>query len=289
MSYSLYIHTNLINRKKYIGITSQPCSYRWGVDGKGYNNQPKFFNAIQKYGWNNFRHEIIYTNLSKEEALEKETQLIRKLDTIKNGYNTSYSENVVSKRVLCKTTNTVFESVAEAAQYANITPSTLSHCLSGDWDTCGDLNGDKLEWEYVDFPELNEMAKTKKQKRKETREDRYTNKTAQQIIEDYKKGESIRSLNKKYGYSREMIKHLLEFNNIEILSSKQKCGKKVCKIDDNRKILDTYNSIGDALRSLGINSNDTTRIKKACEEKWRKVKGFHWRWAIEVLDGQYGF
>ena len=286
MSYSVYIHTNLINQKQYVGITCQPCVNRWGIDGKGYKKQSKFFNDIQKYGWNNFKHEILYTNLSKEKALEKETQLIKELDTIKNGYNTSYSENVASKRILCKTTNTIFESVSDAAQYANIDPSTLSHCLSGDWDTCGNFNGNKLEWEYVDFPELNEKAKIKKQERKEKREAEYNNEIAQKIIEEYKNGESIRTLYKKYGYSRERIKYLLEFHNIQVLSSEQRCRKGVCKVDDNENILDTYNSIADALRSLGINPNDPGRIKKACEEKWRKVKGFHWRWAQEVLNNE---
>ena len=33
-----------------------------------------------------------------------------------------------------------------------------------------------------------------------------------------------------------------------------------------------------ALRSLGLNPNNTSRLKLACEEPWRKVGGYHWKW-----------
>ena len=47
-TYSVYVHENLINGKKYIGITSQKPSYRWGKNGSNYKFQSKFFNAIKK-------------------------------------------------------------------------------------------------------------------------------------------------------------------------------------------------------------------------------------------------
>ena len=72
MNYNVYKHTNLINHKSYIGITSQKCENRWGINGKGYELQPKFYHAIQKYGWDNFQHDILYTNLDKETALKIE-------------------------------------------------------------------------------------------------------------------------------------------------------------------------------------------------------------------------
>lgn len=86
--WSVYIHTCLINQKSYVGITSKKPEYRWGSNGDGYKRQ-SFYNAIQKYGWDNFEHKIVASNLSEKEAKEMEIYLIDKLQSHihKNGYN----------------------------------------------------------------------------------------------------------------------------------------------------------------------------------------------------------
>ena len=87
--YTLYCHTNNINGKRYIGITSKPLSRRFGKDGANYSKSRYFDAAIQKYGWNNFSHEIWHTGLSKEEAEEYERYYIAAFDTQNRsrGYN----------------------------------------------------------------------------------------------------------------------------------------------------------------------------------------------------------
>lgn len=84
------------NKKVYIGITCQKPSLRWRSDGSGYKPRsgrrpPKVWNAILKYGWNNVVHEILYDNLSKEEAIEKEIELISLYNSTDDryGYNIS--------------------------------------------------------------------------------------------------------------------------------------------------------------------------------------------------------
>lgn len=52
--YIVYIHTNKINQKKYVGITSKTPERRWGINGCNYKDCPAFWNAIQKYGWEEF-------------------------------------------------------------------------------------------------------------------------------------------------------------------------------------------------------------------------------------------
>ena len=86
--WSVYIHTNKHNGKKYIGITSQIPENRW-LNGHGYNRKLKFGRAIAKYGWNGFEHEIIYTGLSETEAKKIECDLISRFSTQddKYGYN----------------------------------------------------------------------------------------------------------------------------------------------------------------------------------------------------------
>lgn len=86
LNYLVYVHTNKINGKKYVGQSSNIVE-RWRNGGKNYFSSIKFFRAIQKYGWENFTHEILYENLNKEAANKIERDLIRKYDSINNGYN----------------------------------------------------------------------------------------------------------------------------------------------------------------------------------------------------------
>lgn len=64
---------------------------RWGVNGSNYKSSPHFYAAIQKYGWDNFEHFILFTGLTKEEACQKEQELIQELNAMdcNYGYNST--------------------------------------------------------------------------------------------------------------------------------------------------------------------------------------------------------
>ena len=85
--YKLYAHI-FPNKKRYVGITKQVPNRRWG-NGYGYISSPLMYNAIQKYGWHNIKHKILYENLSKNEAEILEIKIIKEWKTtnIKYGYN----------------------------------------------------------------------------------------------------------------------------------------------------------------------------------------------------------
>ena len=89
MAYTVYKHTSP-SGKVYIGITSSPVNRRW-QNGKGYRQHRYFNAAIQKYGWQNFTHEILFSNLSKYDACEKEKELIMLYNSTDRrfGYNQS--------------------------------------------------------------------------------------------------------------------------------------------------------------------------------------------------------
>lgn len=75
--WSLYRHITP-SGKVYIGITSQKPEYRWN-NGKGYLNgrRTKFKSSIIKYGWDNIKHEVLFTNLDENTAKRLEIELIR--------------------------------------------------------------------------------------------------------------------------------------------------------------------------------------------------------------------
>lgn len=90
-NYKIYVHINKLNGKIYIGQTKQDVSKRWH-NGEGYRTQSYFYNAIQKYGWNNFEHIILFDGLTIEKANLIEEFLIKKYNTTDRnfGYNRKF-------------------------------------------------------------------------------------------------------------------------------------------------------------------------------------------------------
>ena len=64
--YVVYCHI-APNRKKYVGITSTNTNQRWR-NGRGYEKNYHFSRAIEKYGWESFRHQILLDRRTLYEA-----------------------------------------------------------------------------------------------------------------------------------------------------------------------------------------------------------------------------
>lgn len=170
--YKLYMHINKINNHFYIGITSLKANERFGKDGGNYKQCTYFWNAIQKYGWENFEHIIIADNLTKEQACKYEVDLIehmkmerpnccynilvggdlgRKDVVITDEYRNKFkgSKNPVAKSVICVETNKVFDTVVDASKFYNIDRRNIIRaCQTG--RTCGKIENKKLHWAYFD-------------------------------------------------------------------------------------------------------------------------------------------
>lgn len=85
MKYSVYLHRLKSDNRVYIGMTKQKVKKRW-QRGLGYEHSVRFFEAIKKYGWDNFEHIVIYENLSQEDAEKKEKELIKKYKSTDERY-----------------------------------------------------------------------------------------------------------------------------------------------------------------------------------------------------------
>lgn len=116
-NFKVYKHTSP-SGKVYIGITQQKTTKRW-ENGNGYKNNKYFVNAIKKYGWNNFKHEILFENLTEEEAKLLEQMYIALYDSSnrKKGYNRTlggdgvrgYYHSAETKEKLSKISKTLWE------------------------------------------------------------------------------------------------------------------------------------------------------------------------------------
>lgn len=171
-NYCIYMHENLINGKKYIGQTCQKPEIRWGKNGKNYSESSCFFDGILEYGWRNFSHQILETNLSAEQADEREVYYIQLYDTTNSekGYNlkredeqvlqdiqnynyNTYNKGKIGYCYLCVETGEVFETTKLAAAYAGLVAITgISACCRGKQKHAGrhPVTKEKLSWKYCD-------------------------------------------------------------------------------------------------------------------------------------------
>jgi group I intron endonuclease len=91
-TYSVYKITNNVNGKSYIGFTGNTIFERFEQHKKDaikIRDNRKFYNAINKYGTDVWKIELLELVDSAEVAKQKEIELIEKFDTYKNGYNST--------------------------------------------------------------------------------------------------------------------------------------------------------------------------------------------------------
>lgn len=190
----VYMHTSPSN-KVYIGITCD-VKHRWRNHGEGYKGGTRIYYAIRKYGWENFKHEILFTNLTREEACSKEIELIAqyKSTDAEYGYNLCAGGKLgptheetrrrlsaalmghrvdpeVSRRVadqisipiICLDTMKEYKSAVEAANELNINPTNIRKVCIGKGKTCRGLRfAKKSDYENGTIPEFHGKPGTKK-------------------------------------------------------------------------------------------------------------------------------
>ena len=175
----VYKHTSPSN-KVYIGQTK---NYKKRCVPGNYKSSPYFYHAIQKYGWENFTHEILGVCSSQEEADKSEINYIKQYNSTnpKYGYNickggghkaimegknnpfygkthsketkqklSEMHRHMNTKQVECINTGEIFESARFAAEWCGITKQGIQRCCSGGRPTAGKhpITNEKLKWRY---------------------------------------------------------------------------------------------------------------------------------------------
>jgi len=105
----IYLIRNIINDNKYVGETSKTLSARQEGHYKAafYTKLDYYlYNAIRKYGWENFEWSILEDNILDADLCRVEAFYINKLNTLApNGYNLRYffdDKSIVSESTRIK-------------------------------------------------------------------------------------------------------------------------------------------------------------------------------------------
>lgn len=79
----------------YVGRTSQSQRQRaWNHNLEGYQRCKKFWQAIQKYGAESFKYEVLWETSNEEESYDLEKMTIDILDSVEHGFNISIGGKV---------------------------------------------------------------------------------------------------------------------------------------------------------------------------------------------------
>lgn len=209
--YTVYVHETP-NGKRYVGITCCDVKRRWD-NGRGYKNNRHFWRAIQKYDWSNIEHYIIFEGLTKEQAENKEIELIALWNTTnpecgynhENGGNGKGKVTEKTKKKLAKATKDYFRTHTH--------PSLGTH-----------------------------MSEESKLKLSQSRKGiKWSSETRQKILQTKKEN--------PYHHTKESVDKIKQSNK----DNYKKWSKKVCQYNLSGEYLGTFDSIRDASRSTGVN------------------------------------
>ena len=225
----IYLVENLINHKKYIGQAKNIkkrfqshhlCDYK---NEKNSNYNTKFYQALRKYGLDNFEVKVLL--LCKEEELDDfEIKYIKYYDSFKNGYNSTeggqfWSLNIHSKETELKRKETREKNKSLMSE--NHPRAKLSNQQV--WDIRQRyIDGESIKEIYEDFKDLYSNQQTFKRivlgqtyvtvgnipNKEQIRHTnaKLTDVQVKEIRNSYKKGiVSYRELGEKYGLSESSI------------------------------------------------------------------------------------
>lgn len=315
MNWIVYKHTNKTNGKVYIGITSTSVESRWR-NGEGYYSQEYFYKAIKKYGWEGFTHEILFDNLTEEEARAKEIELIaqyksnyRRYSNPNYGYNATdggeglsgYGKQVNQYDLHGNFIKTWY-SIKEASEATNQSHSNIVNCCLGKSNRAGEYLWEYFEenlpkqkidsyWERTGFKDPLELEQEKLVAQEKLRLSRI-------IIQYNKFGEEIG----RWDSIKEAAEYLDLYESVicNALHGKKPCaGGYMWKYADEEKakefpifyelieqytkdghLLRIYTSATEASQETGVNNS---HICAVCKGKRKTAGGYVWKKIIKQL------
>lgn len=264
--YTVYMHISP-SGKKYIGITCQTTTRRWGANGVHYKNNEYFYRAIQLYGWNNFMHVILADNLDKETAEKTEIDLIRLNKTGERdyGYNIKLGGN--SSGPLPQSTKLKMSLRAKGKPKSDATKKKLSESLMGHEVTektrqklSEAVSGDKHPYYGT--------HRSEETKRKISE--------AQRGEKAYMFGKKLSEKHIKALIARHKGVPLSQEHIQKLRDAKAALVSSIAQIDSNGNEIAVFPSASEASRVTGV---ERRNICSVCAGERQRAGGFRWRYA----------
>lgn len=191
-NFTVYKHTSP-NGKVYIGV-AKDVKKRW-AGGHGYYGQ-LLGEKISKYGWDNFKHEILAEGLTEEEASDMEKRMILKYDSTnpEKGYNRRNGGGIGpwKRKIICITTGEIFESIAKCSEKFGIASGKISVCCrnKNTNSTCYKYGIENyITGETFDFMYYEDFLKKQREealKKEEEKRAKFSKITDEELIEEIK-------------------------------------------------------------------------------------------------------
>jgi len=277
--WSVYVHTNLLNGKKYIGITSQSVERRW-QNGNGYKNTV-FANAIRKYGWDGFTHDVLETGLSEEDAKSMEIRLIKEYDTMDRnlGYNRTAGGDGAVGLVHTEETRLKMSESHTGTTHSEETKRKMSESALGNTRWLGKKHSDETKKKmsesrskyYRENPVTDEEAALRSIRAKAAYE---SDDTLRQRLSDSRRKyfeENPDARTKLSNTQKELYKNKPELKKV----ISEKLSKPVDMLSLDGEYIKTFCSMTTAMNETGV---DRSSIARACKGKQKQAGGYIWKY-----------
>lgn len=272
--YIVYKHTSP-SGKVYIGITMQSTKERW-KSGKGYKHCIKFYSAINKYGWENIKHEVLLQDQTEEAAKYTEKYLIKWYKTHNISYNiTDGGEGCVGKPVSEETKRKISEKAKQRYKKSK-------HPWTGRHQTqeAKDIISKKAKERYKNgqVPSMKGKHHSEETKQLLSKKFKGTPSPTKGMKMPQEFCDKISKAKKGIAPAMSREKVLLGAKH-----AREKLIKKVHQFDLNGNYIQTFDSVTDACFSLG-KERQTTSICAACSGKQKTAFGYIWKYNITQVE-----
>lgn len=247
-TYTVYRHISPCG-KVYIGITCQQPQKRW-KNGFGYRNNPLFYNAIQKYGWDSFTHEILFSDLTMQEACEIEERLIAQYKSYDKQYGYNVALGGETNRPTEQTKEKICSSVTAKWQDEEYKQQTSQNMRGIKRSDVARENISKAQKKRFENPE--ERKKISERQIGTKRTESAKEKTSASLKRYYLDKENLEKLRKVRAQVNRAIR-----------------GKKVLCVETGV----VYETVTDAAEAV---KTDSGNISYVCKGKRHTAGGYHW-------------